>query len=81
MSVSTRIGSKARRDGLTGQTRVDLSAWVTVDDAALPEVQRELFLRRKRGIQQYLQGASAAALKNDCGLGRSHIYRLTLSDA
>lgn len=58
------------------QTQVDSAAWVTVDDAALPEVQRELFLRRKRGIQRYLEGASAAELKNDCGLGRSHIYRL-----
>jgi len=76
MSVGTRIGSKARRDGLTAQTTVDSAAWVTVDDAALSEVERELFLRRKRGIQRYLEGASAAELKNDCGLGRSHIYRL-----
>ena len=33
-------------------------------------------MRRKRGIQRYLEGASAVDLKNDCGLGCSHIYRL-----
>lgn len=76
MSVGTRIGSKARRDGLAVQSRVDSAAWISVDDTALPEAQRDLFLRRKRGIERYLEGASAAELKNDCGLGRSHIYRL-----
>ena len=72
MSVSTRIGSKARRDGLTVQTWVDPAAWVTVDDAALPEVQRELFLRRKLDIQRYLEGANAAEL-NTARLCRSKL--------
>jgi hypothetical protein len=76
MSVGSRIGSKARRDGPLVQTGVDSAAWVTIDDAALPDVERELFLRRKRAIQRYLEGASATQLKSECGLGRSHIYRL-----
>lgn len=75
MSTSTRIGSKGKRIA-TSQATIDLACWVDVDDAALSEQQREIFLRRKKGIQLYLDGVSVTDLKNACGFGRSHIYRL-----
>ncbi|MCF8169270.1 MAG: hypothetical protein K9J77_11745 [Rhodoferax sp.] len=55
---------------------IDPTTWVVVDDAALPVAQRELFLRRQRGIRLYLAGAVAATIKEESGLGRSQIYRL-----
>lgn len=76
MSVSTRIGSKPKVGSTTVQNPIDLTTWVTVDDGALPENQREVFLRRKQGVRLYLDGATATALKEACGLLRSQIYRL-----
>lgn len=54
MSVGSRIGSKARRDGPVGQTGVDFTALVTIDEAALPDVECELFLRRKGFMFRHL---------------------------
>ncbi|WP_293603765.1 hypothetical protein [Polaromonas sp. UBA4122] len=76
MPVSTRIGSKGKIGNTNVQTPIDLTTWVIVDDGALPEDQREVFLRRKQGIRLYLDGATAATLKDACGFGRSQIYRL-----
>ena len=76
MSVSTRIGSKSRDGGAAFQTQIDLTTWVAIDEHALAEDQRELFLRRKQGIGLYLNGACATALKQACGLLRAEIYRL-----
>jgi len=56
------------------QVRPDL--WTQVDADALPEGRRELFLRRKTGIQLYFDGATEAAIREACGFGRAHIYRL-----
>ena len=71
-----RIGSVGRAGSFKKHMPIDLAAWITVDDSALSGSQRELFLRRKRGIQRYLEGASAAELKDACGFGLPHIYRL-----
>nr|WP_181726122.1 hypothetical protein [Polaromonas sp.] len=76
MYSRTRIGSMGKAGHVHENTPIDLAAWVAVDERALPESQRELFLRRKRGIQRYLQGASAAELRDACGFGLPHIYRL-----
>jgi len=56
------------------QVRPDL--WTQVDADALPQDRRELFLRRKTGIQLYFDGATEAEIREACGFGRSHIYRL-----
>jgi len=73
MAVSARIGSKSNESISTLQTPIDLTKWVTVDEDALPEAQRNLFLRRKQGIRLYLDGASAETVKSwlfvvSCGI-------------
>lgn len=50
--------------------------WVQVDPAALPEERRDIFLRRKRGIQLFFSGATEAAIKAACNFSRNQIYRL-----
>jgi len=76
MPRRARVGSEAwAGHGLVpGQVRP--SEWPKVDPDALPDGRRELFLRRKRGIELYFEGASEGELRDACGFGRSHIYRL-----
>lgn len=76
MPRRARIGTAAwpGQATMSGQTRPDL--WTQVDADALPEDRRELFLRRKTGIQLYFDGATEADIREACGFGRSHIYRL-----
>lgn len=50
--------------------------WVQVDPAALPEDRRDIFLRRKRGIELFFSGASEDAIRTTCNFSRSQIYRL-----
>lgn len=76
MPRRARIGTAAwpGQTAMPDQVRPDL--WTQVDADALPEDRRELFLRRKTGIQLYFDGATEAAIREACGFGRSHIYRL-----
>lgn len=76
MPRRARIGTAAwpGQAAVPDQVRPDL--WTRVDADALPEARRELFLRRKTGIQLYFDGATEAAIREACGFGRSHIYRL-----
>lgn len=50
--------------------------WPQVGADALSEDRRALFMRRKKGIELYFDGASEADIRAACGFGRSHIYRL-----
>ncbi len=76
MPRRARIGTAAwtGQAALPDQVRPDL--WTQVDADALPQDRRELFLRRKTGIQLYFDGATEADIREACGFGRSHIYRL-----
>ena len=76
MPRRARIGTAAwpGQAAMPDQVRPDL--WTQVDADALPEDRRELFLRRKTGIQLYFDGATEADIREACGFGRSHIYRL-----
>jgi hypothetical protein len=76
MPRRARIGTAAwpGQAAVPDQVRPDL--WTQVDADALPEDRRELFLRRKTGIQLYFDGATEAAIREACGFGRAHIYRL-----
>ena len=76
MPRRARIGTAAwpGQAAVPDQVRPDL--WTQVDADALPEDRRELFLRRKTGIQLYFDGATEADIREACGFGRSHIYRL-----
>ncbi len=76
MSSSARIGSKAKGGNIVLAVQIDPATWVAVDDGAISGEQRELFLRRKRGILRYLDGANAAEVKTACGFGLKQIYRL-----
>ena len=76
MPRRARIGTAAwpGQAAMPDQVRPDL--WTQVDADALPQDRRELFLRRKTGIQLYFDGATEAEIREACGFGRSHIYRL-----
>lgn len=52
------------------------SQWPSVDIDALEEESREVFLRRKKGILLYLEGATDKQIREGCDFGRSQIYRL-----
>lgn len=80
MPRKARIGSLA----WTGQIglhyltseQAQPSNWQAVDEDALTEDRRELFIRRKRAVLDYFDGASEKQLKERWGMGRSHVYRL-----
>lgn len=68
MSVGSRIGSKARRDGPLVQIGVDSAAWVTIDDAALPDVERELFCAASAQFKGIWKARALRSLKVNVGL-------------
>lgn len=76
MPRRARVGSEAWSGRAPIPDQVRPSAWPLVDIQALPQDRRALFLRRKLGIELYFDGASEAQLRDACGFGRSHIYRL-----
>lgn len=50
--------------------------WVQVDPAALTDERRDIFLRRKRGIELFFSDAEEREIKAACNFSRSQIYRL-----
>ncbi len=76
MPRRARIGTDAWPGVVAVPGQVRPEHWPTVDAEALPEDRRTQFLRRKRGIELYFAGASEAGIRDACGFGRSHIYRL-----
>lgn len=76
MARRARIGSAAWQGSVALPEQLNPSAWVEVDAQALSEERRALYLRRRRGIELYFAGATEPELKQACGLGRAHIYRL-----
>lgn len=80
MPKKSRIGSIAwasqiQFDGQAAEL-VHPSKWISVDEDALTEERRELFLRRKKAVLDYFDGASDQMLKQRWGMGRSQVYRL-----
>lgn len=71
-----RIGSRVGTSQAPESDPVVLDEWPPVDIDALTPQRREIFLRRKTGIELYFAGASEAELRASCDFGRSHIYRL-----
>lgn len=53
-----------------------ISQWPSIDIDALQEESREVFLRRKKGILLYLEGATDKEIREGSGFGRSQIYRI-----
>lgn len=81
MAGSRRIGSRsAGRSVDRGRLgEIDLGTWVQVDPDALPSAQRERFMRRKRAVQLYLDGASAEEIRQHTGEDRANTYRLIVN--
>lgn len=75
MGKRRRLRAKERLTS-TARSELDTDSWPSFDLGALTDDRRELFLKRKRGILLYLEGASGDDIKEKTGLGRSHIYRL-----
>lgn len=80
MSRKARIGSPAW-SGHVGMNKVMMehaqpTLWPSVDEDALSEERRDIFVRRKRAVLDYFAGASAKEIKHKWGFTRSHIYRL-----
>lgn len=78
MPRRARVGSEAWSGRIGVPDQLLPEAWPEVDADALPDERRELFVRRKRGIELYFEGADEAELRASCGFGRSHIYRLIM---
>ena len=76
MAKRQRVGGRsAGRDFALGQP-FDPAQWIHVDAAALPKNRREQFLKRKRAIELYADGATDAMLRQETGLKRRNVYRL-----
>ncbi len=78
MPRRARVGSEAWSGQIGVPDQLLPETWPEVDADALPDERRELFVRRKRGIELYFEGADEAELRASCGFGRSHIYRLIM---
>lgn len=76
MAISTRVGSRSASQLLATSQRIDTKTWVRVDPDALPAKERGLFMLRRRSIELYLSGASAADVRRETGMSRSNVYRL-----
>ena len=77
MTRRSRLQSGRAFSGEVGRPReVDLASWPTIDEFALPAERRALYLRRKRAVCLYLDGATEVQIKAACGMGRSQTYRL-----
>lgn len=62
--------------GLTGTGYADLNSWPTLDEGALEEKKRNIFLKRKNGVIMYLSGYPESEIHNACEIGLKHIHRL-----
>ena len=62
--------------GITDDPDFDLTAWPTPDEGALSEKALDNYLRRKRGVNLYFEGASGKTILDQIQLSRKQIYRL-----
>ena len=76
MTKPSRIRSRSLRPSYAGVQGVDTGDWVQVDADALPADQRTRFIRRRRAIELYLQGATDSVIRREAGMARSNVYRL-----
>ena len=76
MAKRQRVGGRSTGGDFPLQQDFDPARWVQVDEAALPKDRREQFLKRKRAIELYVDGANDAMLRQETGLKRRNVYRL-----
>ncbi len=78
MSGASRVGSRSAGRPIHGANpgEVDVGTWVQVDADALAPAEGGRFMRRKRAIQLYLEGASPSEIRRQTGQHRSNVYRL-----
>ncbi len=76
MAKRQRIGGRSTGRDFPLLQPFDPAQWLHVDAAALPKDRREQFLKRKRAIELYADGATDAMLREETGLKRRNVYRL-----
>jgi hypothetical protein len=76
MPRPSRIGSRSVGKLDAAVQGVDTAGWAKIDADALPADQREMFMRRRRAIELYLQGSSDAEIRREAGMSRQNVYRL-----
>ena len=76
MAKRQRVGARTAASNFTAPQQVDITQWVTVDEAALSPERLGQFRNRKRAIELYLDGANDAHLFQENGLKRRNVYRL-----
>lgn len=79
MTKWSRIGSRSLKESPGKVRGIDTDAWTRVDPDALSPEQRAMFMRRRRAIELYLQGASDADIRREAGMARSNVYRLVVN--
>jgi hypothetical protein len=57
----------------------ELASWPDIDEAALPDKRRSLFLRRKKAISLYVDGATGAEILSATGLSIPTVYKLLVN--
>lgn len=72
----SRIGSRSVNIVSVNGRGIDPTSWVQVDADALTPKQRKIFMQRRRGIEMYLAGASAAVIRQETGMPLQNLYRL-----
>jgi hypothetical protein len=76
MTKRKRVGVRTAASDFTALPQIDITQWVTVDEAALPPERLQQFRHRKRAITLYLDGANEAQLLHETGLKRRNVYRI-----
>lgn len=74
MNIPDKLGRRVK--GLSGTALVDMESWPTPDEGALGEAFQTQYLKRKMGVKMYLDGYAEKVIREHCGLGIGHIYRL-----
>ncbi|CAN7330685.1 hypothetical protein [Rhizobacter sp. LjRoot28] len=64
--------------GVTDQPGFDLEAWPDLDVGALDDQARAAYANRKAAVRLYFAGATAAEIRDRCGLGVRQVNRLIL---
>lgn len=74
-----RIGSRHGRASARTQPKAELASWPDIDEAALPDKRRSIFLRKKKAISLCVDGATGAEILSATGLSIPTVYKLLVN--
>ena len=66
----------AVRKGRIGTELQNIMEWPTFDEGALEQNTYLEYINRKKGIDMYVRGHDAVAIKKETGFSEKYIYRL-----